>query len=67
MVTEIIVRFVENLKNNIMKTIKKLFSSKKEPKDCNHKSAYFFHDNAPMYCPKCNSYIDGGRVVCSGK
>lgn len=31
--------------------------------ECNHDKAYFFHDNAPMYCPDCGNYIDGGNVI----
>lgn len=30
---------------------------------CKHNNAYFFHDNAPMYCPDCDNYIDGGQVI----
>ena len=24
---------------------------------CRHRNAYYFHDNAPMYCPDCNEYV----------
>lgn len=24
--------------------------------DCRHYNAYYFHENAPAYCPDCNSY-----------
>lgn len=30
---------------------------------CKHYNAYFFHDNAPMYCPDCKNYIDGGKII----
>lgn len=30
---------------------------------CRHRHAFFFHENAPMYCPKCGNYIDGGKIV----
>jgi site-specific DNA-methyltransferase (adenine-specific) len=33
-----------------------VFEGRKE--FCNHKDAYSFHNNAPMYCPNCNSYIE---------
>lgn len=26
------------------------------PEDCKHKDAYHFHDNAPAYCPDCDTY-----------
>jgi hypothetical protein len=26
--------------------------------NCNHKNAYSFHDNAPMFCPDCGKYFD---------
>ena len=35
-------------------------------KKCSHNKAYFFHDNAPQYCPTCGNYIDGGEVVVKG-
>jgi len=31
---------------------------------CNHDNAYYFHENAPAYCPSCKEYIDGGREIC---
>jgi hypothetical protein len=30
---------------------------------CTHKNSYFFHENAPKYCPDCNNYIDGGKII----
>jgi hypothetical protein len=30
---------------------------------CKHKKAYFFHENAPAYCPDCKNYIDGGKII----
>lgn len=30
---------------------------------CSHKKAYSFHQNAPMYCPRCECYIDGERII----
>lgn len=35
----------------------------KDPNKCNHKNSYHFHNNAPAYCPDCDSYVDGDRVV----
>jgi len=32
-------------------------------KKCKHEKAYFFHDNAPQYCPSCKKYIDGEKVI----
>ena len=29
---------------------------------CSHKRAYYFHDNAPQYCPDCGQYVDGGNA-----
>lgn len=29
--------------------------------NCKHKRAYYFHENAPLYCPDCNQYIDGNE------
>ena len=26
--------------------------------NCTHKNAYYFHDNAPAYCPDCKKYVD---------
>lgn len=39
----------------------------KSVKDCKHKKAYFFHDNAPAYCPDCKKYLDGGEVLSNIK
>lgn len=25
-------------------------------KNCKHKSSYYFHENAPAYCPDCDTY-----------
>lgn len=33
---------------------------------CKHNNAFFFHDNAPMYCPQCESYVDGVGIVSKG-
>lgn len=30
---------------------------------CTHRNAYYFHNNAPMYCPSCGHYIDGGQII----
>ena len=35
----------------------------KDSRTCEHKNAYFFHDNAPKYCPDCGRYTDGGKVI----
>jgi len=45
--------------------IKKIINKLKviNSKICLHSDAYFFHDNAPQYCPGCNKYIDGGNVI----
>jgi len=24
---------------------------------CNHKKSYYFHDNAPPFCPDCENYL----------
>jgi hypothetical protein len=37
--------------------------SKKFKEKCTHENAYFFHENAPKYCPDCDKYIDGGKVL----
>ena len=29
---------------------------KQKDTSCTHEKAYHFHDNAPAYCSKCNSY-----------
>lgn len=34
---------------------------------CKHTKAYFFHENAPAYCPDCDSYIDGGKIMSNKK
>ena len=34
---------------------------------CTHKYAFYFHENAPLYCPRCNSYIEGGMIITKGK
>jgi hypothetical protein len=34
---------------------------------CKHNNAFFFHENAPLYCPQCESYIDGGMIITKGK
>lgn len=31
--------------------------------DCKHEKAYWFHENAPAYCPTCDNYVDGGKIV----
>lgn len=31
--------------------------------NCKHKNAYFFHENAPAYCPNCDRYIDGKEPI----
>lgn len=36
---------------------------KKKSKTCKHSNAYYFHDNAPQYCPDCKQYIDGGKPI----
>jgi hypothetical protein len=36
-------------------------------KECKHKNAYYFHGNAPMYCPSCKNYIDGGKILNTEK
>jgi len=25
--------------------------------ECKHNKAYMFHENAPLYCPDCDTYI----------
>lgn len=30
---------------------------------CKHDNAYFFHENAPEYCPDCNCYVDGDFII----
>ena len=25
---------------------------------CNHQRLYYFHENAPAYCPDCDNYLD---------
>jgi len=32
-------------------------------KKCKHENAYYFHENAPAYCPDCEEYIDGGHTM----
>ena len=34
---------------------------------CNHKNAYSFHEDAPMYCPDCSDYIsfDEFQILCN--
>ena len=27
---------------------------------CDHKGAHHFHENAPPYCPKCETYLQDG-------
>jgi hypothetical protein len=34
---------------------------------CQHINAYSFHDNAPMWCPECEQYIDGGKPINENK
>jgi len=34
---------------------------------CNHTYAFYFHENAPLYCPECGSYIDGGMIISKGE
>jgi hypothetical protein len=34
---------------------------------CDHKKRYYFHENAPSFCPDCESYVDGIGIVSKGK
>lgn len=42
---------------------KKSTSTTKKKLKCKHKNAYTFHENAPMYCPDCGKYVDGGKEI----
>lgn len=33
---------------------------------CKHKKIEPFHENAPWYCPKCDTYIDGSKIKLEG-
>ena len=34
---------------------------------CSHKRRYCFHENAPSFCPDCESYVDGIYIISKGK
>lgn len=34
----------------------RVIKKNKKPTDCNHENRYHFHDNAPPYCPDCDTY-----------
>jgi len=36
-------------------------------KKCKHVKSYHFHENAPAYCPDCDNYVDGGKIVVTKK
>jgi len=44
------------------KVIKKNNLLKFKTKNCSHRRAYSFHENAPMYCPTCECYLDGNEI-----
>lgn len=35
--------------------------------ECKHENSYHFHDNAPKYCPDCDNYIDGNKILGKSK
>jgi len=35
--------------------------------NCFHEKAYYFHDNAPMYCPDCKQYINDTIILKRNK
>jgi predicted Zn-ribbon and HTH transcriptional regulator len=45
--------------NQIAKDAQERGEYELKPEKCEHKNSYFFHDNAPRYCPDCKKYIDG--------
>ena len=40
-----------------------LLSNCRIQKKCDHENSYHFHNNAPAYCPECDSYVDGDNVI----
>lgn len=34
---------------------------------CKHKRRYYFHENAPAFCPDCESYVDGNIIITKGE
>lgn len=30
---------------------------------CRHKRSFYFHENAPAYCPDCDCYLDGNTIL----
>ena len=41
----------------------KTYNVRIDPNVCAHENAYHFHENAPMYCPDCDSYGEGDEWV----
>jgi len=57
--TEYFNRYLQNLYlNQIAKQ-----AQENGEQQCKHERSYFFHDNAPRYCPDCGKYIDGDKVI----